>query len=73
MRTTIVLSDAAYHVARAHAASRRISLGKAISELILQPMDQDRVAVREARSKYPSVRIEGAVTPEKVAEILDDE
>ena len=37
MRTTIELTEEAYLVAKAHAAEHRMSLGRAVSELILAP------------------------------------
>lgn len=73
VRTTVDLSDDAYYVARAHAAERRISLGKAISELILAPNAPRTTQVAESRSKYPSVRVDRPLTVERVNELLDDE
>lgn len=73
MRTTVDLADDAFYVARAHASARKISLGKAISELILQPRHVVDAEVSERRSKYPSVRVGQVLTDERVKELLDGE
>ena len=78
VRTTIELTEDAYHVAKAHAVERHISLGKAISELILlpaayrQPRTEAQV-VRERASRWPSVHVDQVLTVERVKSLLDDE
>ncbi len=75
MRTTVDLTEDAYHVAKSHAAVRKISLGKAISELILSPSDASRGknVVREEGAKWPSVHVDQVLTVERVKVLLDDE
>lgn len=70
MRTTLTLDDDAFQAAKAKAAHENISLGKAISELILQ-------GLRETSTKrHPAAvfRSEGGIyTTEEVEAALDDE
>gem|GEM_PF-943038 len=75
MRTTVDISDDALYVAKAFAAERRLSLGAAISELILSPSPAGlgALVVRESRSPYPSLRTEGVLTVERVKELLDED
>jgi hypothetical protein len=79
VRTTIDLPEDAYHVAKAHAAERKISLGKAIGELILRPPAEYARArsatgeVRERVAKYPSVHVDQVLTVDRVKRLLDDE
>ena len=77
MRTTIELSEEAYYVAKHHAAERRISLGRAISDLILAPRSYsaERPAanvVREARRRWPSVHVDQVMTVDRAKQLLDD-
>lgn len=68
------LTEDAYHVAKAHAAERQISLGKAISELILLPATYHRAPlVREGASRWPSVHVDQVLTVERVKSLLDNE
>lgn len=70
MRTTLTLDDDAFQAAKAKAAHEDISLGKAVSELILQALRQ-----RSAKGKAPAVfRSEGGTyTGDAVEAALDDE
>lgn len=70
MRTTVDLSNDAYQVAKAMAEQQKISLGKAISELIIRPKRETSNLVREGRFlSYEGKRV---LTPE-LAKELDDE
>jgi hypothetical protein len=70
MRTTLTLDNDAFQAAKARAAHGNISLGKAVSELILQ-------GLRGASTKTaPSAvfRSEGGTyTSKEIEEALDDE
>lgn len=70
MRTTVDLSVDAYQVAKAFAAQQKISLGKAISELITQPKKESPSLVKEGR--FLSYQGKRVLTPE-LAKELDDE
>ena len=45
MRTTLDLDDRALHAARAKAAAERISIGRAVSDLVLEAIDRPVAAV----------------------------
>jgi hypothetical protein len=64
------LEPDAFHAAKAKAAHESISLGKAVSELILQGLRQP-----VTRAEFPAVfRSEGGLyTAEQVEAALDDE
>lgn len=70
MRTTIDLAPDAYAVAKAFAEQERISLGKAISQLILTPKEKTPNLVKEGR--FLSYRSKRVLNPE-LAKELDDE
>ncbi len=70
MRTTIDLTPDAYAVAKAFAEQERISLGKAISQLILTPKEKTPSLVKEGR--FLSYRSKRVLNPE-LAKDLDDE
>jgi len=53
-RTTLEIEDGALEVARAYAARHRISLGKAVSELLRQSVD--RTLVTDVRNGLHVVR-----------------
>lgn len=70
VRTTLTLDPDAFHAAKAKAAHENVSLGKAVSELILQGLRQP------APQTKPSAvfRSEGGLyTAEQVEAALDDE
>lgn len=70
MRTTVDLTNDAYQIAKAMAEQQKISLGKAISELIIRPKRESSNLVREGRFlSYEGKRV---LTPE-LAKELDDE
>ncbi len=73
MRTTLVLSDSAYELARSIAHAERRSLGDVISDLILHPKQAsgrlnspNELGIRTFNSREP-------LTTDRVGEILDDE
>ena len=70
MRTTLTIDDDAFQAAKAKAAHENISLGKAVSELVLQGLRQ-----RRPEAKLSAVfRSEGGTyTSEDVEAALDDE
>lgn len=70
MRTTVELSNDAYQVAKAFADQQKISLGKAISELIVRPKREPSTLVKEGR--FLSYRGKRVLTPE-LAKELDEE
>jgi hypothetical protein len=74
MRTTLALEDDAMERLRAYANDRRISIGKAASELILRgsryqlPVrKRNGLPVLETPTDFP------AITTERVRELLDEE
>jgi len=70
MRTTLTLEPDAFHAAKAKAAHENVSLGKAVSDLILQGIRQIPAKTRSSavyRSKG------GIYTTEQVEVALDDE
>jgi hypothetical protein len=70
MRTTLTLDPDAFQAAKAKAAHENISLGRAVSELILQGLRQPSGKRRPA----PVFRSRGGVyTAHEVEAALDDE
>jgi hypothetical protein len=71
VRTTLTLDPDAFHAAKAKAAHENVSLGKAVSELILQGLRPPS----SRRAKRPAVfRSDGGIyTGEQVEAALDDE
>jgi hypothetical protein len=70
MRTTLTLEADAFNAAKGKAAHERISLGQAVSELILQGLRQSKTPVKSSgvfKSKA------GLYTAEEVEAALDDE
>jgi hypothetical protein len=69
MRTTLTLDNDAFQAAKAKAAHENKSLGKAVSELILQGLRQN-----PGRRSSAVFRSEGGTyTSSEVEEALDDE
>lgn len=69
MRVTISLSDEAYELAKAHSEQHAVSLGDALSELIVQSPALSTLQTVEGRFlAYKSIRIQ---TPESARK--DDE
>jgi hypothetical protein len=70
VRTTLTLDPDAFHAAKAKAAHENVSLGKAVSDLILQALRQT-----SSQGKSSAVfRSEGGIyTSEQVEAALDDE
>ena len=72
MRTTVSLDPDAFHAAKAKAAHERKSLGRAISELILQGLsEKPRTGRRKAAAVFRSHG--GVYTTEQVEAALDEE
>jgi hypothetical protein len=70
MRTTLKLDADAFQAAKAKAAHEDISLGKAVSELILQGLRQDsKKGPRSGVFRSPG----GIYTAKEVEAALDDE
>lgn len=74
MRTTLSLQDDAVKVIRAYAKRRRLSLGKAASELVrrgaryqLGIREKNGLAIFDAPEDFPGI------TSERVRELLDEE
>jgi hypothetical protein len=70
MRTTLTLEPDAFHAAKAKAAHENVSLGKAVSELILQGL---RVGSNRPQSSGVFRSEGGVYTVEQVEAALDDE
>lgn len=70
MRTTLRLEPDAFQAAKAKALHENISLGKAVSELILQALRQDA-----HRTKFPAVfrSAGGLYSAEQVEAAIEDE
>lgn len=73
MRTTVVIKDEAYELARARAHQRRQSLGDAISELILERSSQRTEVIGTNALGLPTFRSRMPMTVESVKQILNDE
>jgi hypothetical protein len=71
MRTTIDLPPDIYHIIRAYAKDQKISMGKAISQLITQKQPKPDSGVSEIG--FPTFRSNRTLTPEIVKELLEDE
>jgi hypothetical protein len=56
MRTTLDLDDRVLAIARAKAATDRISLGKAVSTLVLDGLSRPSTAGFETRNGFPVLR-----------------
>ena len=76
MRTTIDLTTEAYHVAKAVARERNLSLGKVVSEFIVQPARSPQTggAKRKRRSAagFPVLSSGKRITSEDVRALLDE-
>jgi hypothetical protein len=73
MRTTLVLSDAAYEVAHAIAVSKRKSLGEIVSDLILLPQGAGSGQAQPNHLGIVTFSGPSPITPEMVKEFLDEE
>lgn len=76
MRTTIDLPPAAHQRVRELAASRHQSMSAVIVDLALRGLSQLDVAVEYSRdpvSGLPTISVGSSVTPDDVADALDDE
>ncbi|MBC8065359.1 MAG: hypothetical protein H7Y17_11045 [Chlorobia bacterium] len=71
MRTTIDLPADAYHIAKAFAKERKMSLGKAIAELIIRPTPNDE-PIRTVNG-WPVLHAGRVLTPEIVRELIDED
>ena len=74
MRTTLDLSDHAYHLARAFARERNIGLGRAISEIISLYMNPDPPPSTELQlhDGFPVVRLGRPFSSQDVRQLLED-
>jgi len=74
MRTTLDLDIDAYHVAKAIAKQKKISLGKAVSEIVLgtgkQATSDSGIRLENG---IPTFGTQQVLTPEMVSELLNDE
>jgi len=76
MRTTINLEPEAYRLARAIATQRHESLGKVLSESILNQFRTNERASEEFRidsDGFPRLTLGRVITPEDVAEAIEEE
>ena len=75
MRTTLELTEEAYHVAKAVARERNLSLGKVVSEFILQRPDsgQEPLPQRRSAAGFPLFASGRRVTSEDVRALLDED
>jgi len=72
-RTTLEIEDDALKVARAHAARHRITLGKAVSELLRQSVDRPLVTdIRNGLHVVRCSRRSPKVTTAIVNELRDE-
>jgi predicted transcriptional regulator len=74
MRTTLDLTDEAYNLAKAIAREKDLSLGRTVSEIILQYANPkgpspSRVVVKDG---LPYITVGRVVTNEEVRKILDE-
>jgi hypothetical protein len=72
-RTTLQIEDDALEVAKMHASRHRMTLGEAVSELVLQAAD--RPLVTDARNGFQLVRLSSRspkVTAALVGELTDE-
>lgn len=73
MRTTITLDPDAFKAAKAKAAHEDISLGKAVSQLILQGLHEP-TSLKKGRRSSAVFRSEGGIyTSDEVEAALDEE
>ena len=75
MRTTLDLDDRVLAIARAKAATDRISLGKAVSTLVLAAVERSRGPAQETRNGFPQLpSVPGhVITTELVNRYRDDD
>ncbi|RYD61387.1 MAG: DUF2191 domain-containing protein [Verrucomicrobiaceae bacterium] len=73
MRTTVVIKDEAYELARVRAHLRRQSLGEAISDLILERASQRTQVIGTNSLGLPTFRSQHPTTVESVKRILDED
>ncbi|MBS1829407.1 MAG: hypothetical protein JST93_29160 [Acidobacteria bacterium] len=74
MRTTLDLTDEAYHLAKAVSRERDLSLGKTISQLILERLSTPArpTPVIEFENGMPVVTIGRSIGAEDVRAILEE-
>ncbi|MEP7351816.1 MAG: hypothetical protein ABI824_01155 [Acidobacteriota bacterium] len=76
MRTTVDLTDEAYHVAKAVARERNVSLGKVVSEFILQRAGSPATGSRDfprSAAGFPTFSSDRKITSEDVRVLLEDD
>jgi hypothetical protein len=74
MRTTLDLSEEAYHLAKAVALERNMSLGKVVSEFILQRRDSRfELPKQHSEAGFPIFASGKQRTSEDVRVLLDEE
>lgn len=71
MRTTLQLTDACHSVARAYALRNNISLGEAVSEIILR--NTPPAYFEKSPFGFPLFTSNTPLTVESVKELLEDE
>ena len=73
MRTTIELNTEAYHIAKAVARERNQSLGKVVSEFILQRGNRGAPEPAHSRAGFPVFSSGKRITSEGVRALLDED
>lgn len=73
MRTTLTIDDDAMSVARSYARDHGISLGEAVSKLILKRHGGSDEPSIDYSGKFPSFKTKRVLTVDIVREILEDE
>ena len=73
MRTTVVIKDDAYELARQRAHLRRQSLGDAISDLILERASQRTDVIGKNSLGLPTFRSQVSTSVETIKDILEDD
>lgn len=76
MRTTVNLEPEAYRLARALASQRNLTVGKVLSDAILdqfRPMTEITNRVEIDADGFPTLRLGRVITPEDVAAAIEDE
>jgi len=73
VRTTLTLSTDAFLAAKAKAAHENLSLGEAVSQLILQSVQEERSHLKALPAEGVFRSEGGPYTSRQVEEALDDE
>jgi hypothetical protein len=76
MRTTVDLDPEAYRIAQGLASQRHETLGKVLGDAIMdvsRPISSTPIVVRDGPFRLPMISLVRVITPEEVAETIEED